>query len=294
MDGIYIILSFVILGVLFPIYIKLMKKYKLGQYIREEGPDLHNYKTGTPTAGGLLFISVSVIFGLIMKASFGLILSLILFGLIGFIDDFASIRKKNALGLRAYQKLILQVIFSIILISFTDVKPIFGFEVSKITYYLFWIFVITGASNAVNLTDGLDGLAGWVWITSILPMAFLAKDKFTFLVVSAVLSFLLFNTRPASVFMGDTGSLALGAFLATFAMYKGFEVHLIFSSTIFIAETLSVILQVGSYKLFKKRLFKMSPIHHHFELLGWKEEKIVGVFAAINLVISLSFVLTSW
>jgi len=294
MGYVYVILSFVISLVSFPVYIKLMKRYKLGQYIREEGPDLHNYKTGTPTAGGIIFIVVSAVIGLFIKVPIPLLLSLILFGLIGFIDDFASIRKKDALGLRAYQKLLLQIVFSIIIISFTEVRPIFGVEVSKFSYYFFWIFVITGASNAVNLTDGLDGLAGWVWVSSVLPMVFLFKDKFSLIVVSAVLCFLIFNTRPASIFMGDTGSLALGAFLATFAMYYDAEIQLVFSSSIFIIETLSVILQVSSYKMFRKRIFKMAPIHHHFELLGWKEEKIVGVFTAINLVISLSYIFARW
>jgi phospho-N-acetylmuramoyl-pentapeptide-transferase len=294
MGYVYVLLSFVISSVSFPVYIRLMRRYKLGQYIREEGPDLHNYKTGTPTAGGIIFIIVSIVFGFFIKAPITLLLSLILFGLIGFIDDFASIRKKNALGLRAYQKILLQIIFSILIISFTEVSPIFGFEVSKLTYYLFWVFVITGASNAVNLTDGLDGLAGWVWISAILPMAFLFNNKFSLIVVSAVLSFLLFNTRPASIFMGDTGSLALGAFLATLAMYYNAEIQLVFSSSIFIVETLSVILQVSSFKFFRKRIFKMAPIHHHFELLGWKEEKIVGVFTAINLVVSLSNIFVSW
>ncbi|SHH47833.1 phospho-N-acetylmuramoyl-pentapeptide-transferase [Thermosipho atlanticus] len=294
MEAVYIILAFVITSILFPIYIKIMRRYKLGQYIRKEGPDLHNYKTGTPTAGGILFVIISTIFGIIMRAPLVLILSLALFGIVGFIDDFASIKKKDALGLRAYQKFLLQVLFSIFIISFTDVKPIFGKEVSGFTFYLFWVFVIVGASNAVNLTDGLDGLAGWVWVTSILPMAFLLKDKFSLLVVATVLSFLLFNTRPASIFMGDTGSLALGAFLATFALYYNAETQLAFSSSIFIVETLSVILQVGSYKLFRRRIFKMSPIHHHFELIGWKEEKIVGVFSAINLVIAVSYMILSW
>ncbi|WP_126993237.1 phospho-N-acetylmuramoyl-pentapeptide-transferase [Thermosipho globiformans] len=282
------ILNFVITAILIYYYIKLMKKIRVGQYIREEGPDLHNYKSGTPTAAGIVFISTASIFLLISKAPIIFVLSLILFGFIGVIDDISSILKKNALGLRAYQKSLLQVIFSILLISFTTPKPIFGIEVSKTTYYIFWTFVIVGASNAVNLTDGLDGLAGWVWITSMVPLMVFTKDYSVLIIISSVLAFLLFNSRPASIFMGDTGSLALGAFLATYAMYYNIETQLVFSSTIFIVETLSVIIQVFSFKVFKKRVFKMSPIHHHFELLGWKEEKIVGVFSAVNLLISLS------
>lgn len=269
-----------------------MKRFKIGQYIREEGPDLHNYKTGTPTAAGIVFITTSSIFGLIFNMPKPLLLSLVLFGTIGFIDDVSSILKKKALGLKAYQKLILQIIFSILIISFSNQTIIFGTEVSKIIYYSFWIFVIVGASNAVNLTDGLDGLAGWVWVTSIIPLMIFTKDFSALFLIAGVLSFLLFNSRPASVFMGDTGSLALGAFLATYAFYHNAETQLIFSSSIFIIETLSVIIQVFSFKVFKKRVFKMSPIHHHFELLGWKEEKIVGVFSAVNLLISLSIL--SW
>ncbi|APT73678.1 phospho-N-acetylmuramoyl-pentapeptide-transferase [Thermosipho melanesiensis] len=283
------LLSFFSSAILTFFYINFMRKLKLGQYIREEGPDLHNYKTGTPTAGGVVFIIVALIFG-INKMQFPLVLSLLLFGGIGFLDDISSILKKQALGLRAYQKFFLQIIFSILIISYSNSYTIFGTNVSKITYYIFWTFVITGASNAVNLTDGLDGLAGWVWITSILPLSISTKDFSTFFLISSVLAFLLFNTRPASLFMGDTGSLALGAFLSTYAMIHSVETQLIFSSSIFIVETLSVILQVISFKLFKKRIFKMSPIHHHFELLGWKEEKIVGVFSAINLIVSLSII----
>ncbi|MBT1247779.1 MULTISPECIES: phospho-N-acetylmuramoyl-pentapeptide-transferase [unclassified Thermosipho (in: thermotogales)] len=282
------ILSFSISAFSTYLYIKFMRKVKLGQYIREEGPDLHNYKTGTPTAGGIIFVSIAVIFGIIYNITFPLILSLILFGFIGFLDDISSILKKQALGLRAYQKLFLQIMFSILIISYSTNSTIFGLNVSKMTYYAFWIFTITGASNAVNLTDGIDGLAGWVWITSIIPLSIYAKDFSTVFLISTVLAFLLFNTRPAKIFMGDTGSLSLGAFIATFAMLHGLEKELIFSSSIFIIETISVILQVTSFKIFKKRIFKMSPIHHHFELLGWKEEKIVGVFSAINLIIALT------
>ncbi|QTA37139.1 phospho-N-acetylmuramoyl-pentapeptide-transferase [Thermosipho ferrireducens] len=290
MEAYFIGLSFVLAAILYPLFIRMLKIKNIGQYIREEGPDLHNYKTGTPTAGGILFILISVLFGVILKVPLVFLLSLSLFGLIGFMDDVASIYKKDALGLKAWQKFLLQIIFAFGLVSLESTKPIFGVEVSRTLYNIFWIFVIVGASNAVNLTDGLDGLAGWVFITAILPFGFLKQDIFAIIVAAAVLSFLLYNTRPASIFMGDTGSLALGAFLATFAMHYNAEDALVFTSTIFIVETLSVIIQVSSFKLFNKRLFKMSPIHHHFELLGWKEEKIVGIFAGINLLIALTFI----
>ncbi|MGC8820942.1 MAG: phospho-N-acetylmuramoyl-pentapeptide-transferase [Fervidobacterium sp.] len=282
---------------MFPNFIEYMRKFKLGQYIRREGPDLHNYKEGTPTAGGVVFISIAIIGGLLAKIPKELLLTLVFYGFIGFLDDFISITKKRSLGLKAWQKLVLQFIFSLwianTVLQYRE-SCIFGIPVEKWLFYTFTMFLISGYSNATNLTDGLDGLAGWVFVTSMLPFIFFSKSlqQFSaiFVIIMPLLAFLVYNTRPAKVFMGDTGSLALGAYISTYAIMTGNELALIFFTSIFLLETISVILQVGSYKLMGKRIFKMAPIHHHFELLGWREEKIVGVFSAWNLAIAIFYI----
>ncbi len=292
MTSIALALEFLISALLFPKFIKYMKKLKLGQYIRQEGPNLHNYKEGTPTAGGIVFISVAVIGALILRQPIELILTLVLYGFIGFIDDFVSIFKKRSLGLKAWQKLVLQFSFSAWiayrLLGHYRTSTVFGLNVPEWLFYIFVMFLVSGYSNATNLTDGIDGLAGWVFVSSVIPFSILNKDiQGTMFIVIPVLAFLLFNSRPATVFMGDTGSLALGAYISTYSLIKGQELALLFFTSIFLLETLSVILQVGSYKLRGKRVFLMAPIHHHFEMKKWTEEKIVGVFTVWNLAISL-------
>jgi len=219
------------------------------------------------------------------------------YGFIGFLDDFVSIAKKRSLGLRAWQKLALQMAFSAwIAYSVLQYRQssIFDIPVPKWLFYIFTMLLVSGYSNATNLTDGIDGLAGWVFVTSALPFLILSSSsihsKSIIVLVMPVLAFLVYNTRPAKVFMGDTGSLVLGAYISTYALLTGNELSLIFFTTIFLLETISVMLQVGSYKLRGKRIFRMAPIHHHFELLGWKEEKIVGVFSAWNLAIALIYI----
>ena len=293
-----VLLSEFLVGlVIFPKYISYMKKLKLGQYIRQEGPDLHNYKEGTPTAGGIVFLSIALVAGIILGIPKELIFTILFYGFIGFLDDFVSIAKKRSLGLRAWQKLALQMAFSAwIAYSVLQYRQssIFDIPVPKWLFYIFTMLLVSGYSNATNLTDGLDGLAGWVFVTSALPFLILSSSsihsKSIIVLVMPVLAFLVYNTRPAKVFMGDTGSLVLGAYISTYALLTGNELPLIFFTTIFLLETISVMLQVGSYKLRGKRIFRMAPIHHHFELLGWKEEKIVGVFSAWNLAIALIYI----
>jgi len=293
-----VLLSEFLVGlVIFPKYISYMKKLKLGQYIRQEGPDLHNYKEGTPTAGGIVFLSIALVAGIILGIPKELIFTILFYGFIGFLDDFVSIAKKRSLGLRAWQKLALQMAFSAwIAYSVLQYRQssIFDIPVPKWLFYIFTMLLVSGYSNATNLTDGLDGLAGWVFVTSALPFLILSSSsihsKSIIVLVMPVLAFLVYNTRPAKVFMGDTGSLVLGAYISTYALLTGNELSLIFFTTIFLLETISVMLQVGSYKLRGKRIFRMAPIHHHFELLGWKEEKIVGVFSAWNLAIALIYI----
>jgi phospho-N-acetylmuramoyl-pentapeptide-transferase len=293
-----VLLSEFLVGlVIFPKYISYMKKLKLGQYIRQEGPDLHNYKEGTPTAGGIVFLSIALVAGIILGIPKELIFTILFYGFIGFLDDFVSIAKKRSLGLRAWQKLALQMAFSAwIAYSVLQYRQssIFDIPVPKWLFYIFTMLLVSGYSNATNLTDGIDGLAGWVFVTSALPFLILSSSsihsKSIIVLVMPVLAFLVYNTRPAKVFMGDTGSLVLGAYISTYALLTENELSLIFFTTIFLLETISVMLQVGSYKLRGKRIFRMAPIHHHFELLGWKEEKIVGVFSAWNLAIALIYI----
>ncbi|MGE7917767.1 phospho-N-acetylmuramoyl-pentapeptide-transferase [Viridibacillus sp. NPDC093762] len=294
--------SFVLTAITAPAVIPLLRRMKFGQSIREEGPKSHQKKAGTPTMGGVIFlfsiIATTIVLGYLNDAftsqSVVLILVLFGFGLIGFLDDGLKIIFKRNLGLTSLQKLIGQIIISIaayfllglgvfhntIQIPLTD----FAFNLGGF-YVLFLIFWLVGFSNAVNLTDGLDGLVSGT--ASIAFTAFgvlaLVNDQvdiaiFAFAVTGALLGFLIFNANPAKVFMGDTGSLALGGALAMLSVLVGHEVLLLLIGIIFVAETLSVILQVASFKLTGKRIFKMSPLHHHFELSGWSEWRIVLTF----------------
>ncbi|MFN6991842.1 MAG: phospho-N-acetylmuramoyl-pentapeptide-transferase [Fervidobacterium sp.] len=296
-QSVILFLEFLFALFIYPKFIEYMKKLKLGQYIRQEGPDLHNYKEGTPTAGGIVFISISIIAGIFLKLPKELLLTLLFYGFIGFLDDFVSIMKKRSLGLRAWQKLVLQFLFSIwiayTILQYRD-SSIFGFSAPKWLFYIFTMLLISGYSNATNLTDGIDGLAGWVFVSSMIPFTIIAKNpgdfNAIFVLIMPILAFLVYNTRPAKIFMGDTGSLALGAYISTYALMNSNELPLLFFTSIFLLETMSVILQVSSFKLRNgKRIFRMAPIHHHFELLGWKEEKIVGVFTAWNIAIALFY-----
>ncbi len=304
-------ISFVLTVILAPIGIPMLRRLKFGQSIREEGPQSHMKKAGTPTMGGILFV-ISIIattliagsiYNLFTTQTVVLLLVLVGFGVIGFLDDGIKVIFKRNLGLTSLQKLVGQIIISIaafmllrlgtfdtsIMIPFTDIKLDFG-----LFYIAFLIFWLVGFSNAVNLTDGLDGLVAGT--ASIAFAAFgviaLFNDQadialFAFAVTGALLGFLIFNANPAKVFMGDTGSLALGGALAMISVLVKAELLLLLIGLVFVIETLSVILQVGSYKLRKKRIFKMSPIHHHFELSGWSEWKVVLVFWSTGLIVAL-------
>ncbi|MCP1143938.1 phospho-N-acetylmuramoyl-pentapeptide-transferase [Lysinibacillus endophyticus] len=309
-------ISFIASVVLAPIAIPILRRLKFGQSIREEGPQSHMKKAGTPTMGGIIFlisiiattVIVGNIYNLFTTQSVVMILVLAGFGLIGFLDDGIKVIFKRNLGLTSIQKLIGQIIISIaaflllrlgtfdtsISIPFTDISIDFG-----ILYVGFLIFWLVGFSNAVNLTDGLDGLVAGTASIAFTAFGVIALFNeqhdvalFTFAVTGALLGFLIFNANPAKVFMGDTGSLALGGSLALVSVIVKEELLLLLIGLVFVIETLSVILQVGSYKLRKKRIFKMSPIHHHFELSGWSERKVVGVFWSTALVVALIAVLT--
>ncbi|AWE06580.1 phospho-N-acetylmuramoyl-pentapeptide-transferase [Lysinibacillus sp. 2017] len=307
--------SFLLTVILAPIGIPLLRRLKFGQSIREEGPKSHMKKAGTPTMGGIIFllaiivstIIVAMIFDLFTTQTVVLLLVLVGFGIIGFLDDGLKVIFKRNLGLTSIQKLIGQIAIAIaaflllrlgsfdtsVGIPYTDISLDLG-----IFYVAFLIFWLVGFSNAVNLTDGLDGLVSGT--ASIAFAAFgviaLFNDQadiaiFAFAVTGALLGFLIFNANPAKVFMGDTGSLALGGALAMISVLVKQEFLLLLIGLVFVIETLSVILQVGSFKLRKKRIFKMSPIHHHFELSGWSEWKVVIVFWSTGLVVALIAVL---
>lgn len=301
-------LALLLTVVLMPIFIPLLKRMKFGQSIREEGPESHMKKTGTPTMGGLVYLIaiivtvliVAMIADVLTAKVFVLLLVLFGFGLIGFLDDFIKVVLKRNLGLTSLQKLIAQIVIAAI--SFFLLNSV-GFDTAvtipftsislelSMVYVLFMIFWLVGFSNAVNLTDGLDGLVAGTASIAFAAYGVLAimQDEtgiaiFTFSVTGALLGFLVFNKYPAKVFMGDTGSLALGGALAMVSILLKQELLLLLIGLVFVIETLSVILQVGSFKLRKKRIFKMSPIHHHFELSGWSEWKVVTVFWLVGLI----------
>lgn len=309
-------ISFIVSVVLAPILIPILRRLKFGQSIREEGPQSHMKKAGTPTMGGVIFlisiiattVIVGNIFDLFTTQSVVMLLVLAGFGLIGFLDDGIKVIFKRNLGLTSLQKLIAQIIISIaaflllrlgtfdtsISIPFTELSINIG-----ILYVAFLIFWLVGFSNAVNLTDGLDGLVAGTASIAFTAYGVIALFNeqadvalFTFSVTGALLGFLIFNANPAKVFMGDTGSLALGGALALVSVIVKEELLLLLIGLVFVIETLSVILQVGSFKLRGKRIFKMSPIHHHFELSGWTERKVVGVFWSTALVVALIAVVT--
>lgn len=286
----------IILGM---VSIPLLKKYKARQAIREEGPKSHRVKAGTPTMGGLFLILSGVIVilgnGLIDKTVLWLLFLMIGHGILGFLDDFIKAEKKRNLGLTAKQKIMGQLILSIIF-CFGCVEMLhlpcaisIPFTASDISigwlYYPFVILVIVGASNAVNLTDGLDGLASGCCTVAFMAYSALCYmnglyDIAAFIIIMAgcCIGFLFFNYHPAKIFMGDTGSLALGGALAGIAVMTRTELLLVVLGMVFVVEALSVIIQVASFKLYGKRVFKMSPLHHHFELSGWSEVNVVWLF----------------
>lgn len=292
-------LAFIIALALGPVLIPILRRLKFGQSIREDGPQRHLAKAGTPTMGGLLILAALTVPSL-MFAGKDPRVWLALFvtlghGLIGFLDDFIKVVLKRNLGLKARQKLLGQIIMAVAL-AFTATTyfgrgtdlwiPLAGINLDfGALYYVLIFLVLIGTTNAVNLTDGLDGLAAGTTIVAACAYAVIALSfgqqplaVFCVSLAGAVLGFLRYNAHPAKVFMGDTGSLALGGALATVAVLTKTELLLVIVGGVFVIETLSVIIQVLSFKSTGRRVFKMSPIHHHFELSGWSETKVVTVF----------------
>jgi len=307
-----IIVSFLISLFLGPVVIPLLKRLKVGQSIREEGPKSHYRKSGTPTMGGVIII-LGILISVITSRYFtrevwAVIFFMMAFGAIGFIDDYIKVVLRRNLGLRAYQKIIGQLIFSILLAWYgskysvmgtTLVIPFFNAYIDLgVLYIPFVTFVIIGLVNAVNLTDGLDGLNTGVTLIVMAAFSLIANSlKETHpiyegiaLVSAAVsgscLGFLKHNANPAKVFMGDTGSLALGGAVSAVAVITNTVLLIPIIGGIYFAEALSVIIQVFHYKRTKRRVFKMAPIHHHFEMCGWKETKVVGVFWVVTLILA--------
>ena len=292
-----------------PFFIPELHKLKFGQSIREEGPKSHQAKSGTPTMGGIMII-LGITLGTVAVAPLSTEIMLALFIMLGhfvlgFLDDYIKVVKKRNLGLKAKQKMLGQIIIAVVTMVIgtrmlgidTSVwLPVANTSVNiGIGYYFLVLFVMVGASNAVNLTDGLDGLASGTMAIAASAYAAVClllghNDLAVFCVaiVGACLAFLRFNAHPAKVFKGDTGSLALGGAFAAVGILTHTEVLLAVIGLIFVCEALSVIIQVISFKTTGKRVFRMSPIHHHFELGGWSEWKVVFVFWAVGLLASVA------
>ena len=303
-----LLVSFIIPVIALPLFIKYLKKHNVGQKIRQEGPDLHQHKMGTPTMGGVIIILTLIIVVLLFvpynKYVLWSLVATVGFGLIGLIDDLIKYLKKRSLGLLTMQKLFLQIAFALLVAYCVQQNTDLGTEIYLpflknsidlgIMFVPFVVLVMISSVNAVNLTDGLDGLAGGLIIIAMLSFALIAyiqnmgsMSLFSLVVAFTSLGFLVYNFFPAQIFLGDVGSLALGGALASVAIFTRTELFLLIIGGVFVIETLSVILQVASAKLRGKIIFKMSPIHHHFELCGWKEPKIIIRFWITGAILAL-------
>lgn len=309
-----VLISFAISVILCPIVIPFLRRLKFGQYVRDDGPQSHLKKAGTPTMGGLIIlISVSVTSLLYMEVGpqiLPVLFSTVGFGLIGFLDDYIKIVMKRSMGLRAWQKMGLQIIVTGIFVYYYLVRlqyepkiliPFTGgmaggkyLTMPMWLFALFLFFVVVGTVNGTNFTDGLDGLASSVTLLVAVFFTVIAIGTgntvapVSSAVAGALMGFLVFNVYPASVFMGDTGSLALGGFVASAAFMLKMPLFIPIVGAVYLVEVLSVILQVGYFKLTHgKRIFKMAPIHHHFEQCGWSETKVVAVFSIATALLCL-------
>jgi phospho-N-acetylmuramoyl-pentapeptide-transferase len=306
-----LLLAFIGMVLLAPIYINLLQRLGIGKQIRADGPQAHFVKAGTPTMGGLLMVGVVLFLAMALRiekaATLTPALTLMGVGILGAIDDFVNVR--TGVGMRGRWKLVWQTVVALLAgyyiqqhFNITGINVPFVGElvIGPVLFVAFVAFVIVGTSNAVNLTDGLDGLAGGVLIFSFvayLLISLVAVEGvklahpelavFCALVIGALMGFLWFNVHPAQIFMGDSGSLSLGATLAVVATVNGQLPLLAVVGIVFFAVIMSVVLQVGSYRMFGRRIFRIAPLHHHFELIGWAEEKItlrfwiVAVLAAL-------------
>jgi phospho-N-acetylmuramoyl-pentapeptide-transferase len=298
--------SFVLAVLVGPLFIPMLRRLKFGQQVREEGPKSHLKKSGTPTMGGIIIL-VALTLAFLKFADRGpeywaILTACLGFGLIGFLDDYIKIAFKRSLGLTAKQKLAGQLLFSVLFCVFLiqmNHSTAIGFPGTNGSlelgwgYYLLVIVMFFATSNAVNFTDGLDGLLSGTSALAFGAYAIIAMEAtqhasaiFSAAMIGAVLGFLVFNAHPAKIFMGDTGSLGIGGGLAAVAILTKTELLLVIIGGVFVLEMLSVIIQVGSFKTRGKRIFKMSPIHHHFELSGWSEWRVVTSFWFVGLLLA--------
>lgn len=308
-----IMIGFLCSSILGLILIPILKKIKVRQKISIFVGETHRKKEGTPTMGGLIFILPTVVATLVLlitgKISYTSNLGIVLlvfvgYAFIGFLDDFLSIKKHNNEGLTTYQKLFLQVLIAV---GFFYIYMRSGGQTAWVVgtlhidiemgwlYGLFILLVLVGASNAVNLTDGLDGLAGGLSAIAFVAFSLISlmvgfEDMgiFSLILVGSIMGFLIYNTHPAKIFMGDTGSLALGGVMGAMAILTHRELTLLVVAGVFVIETLSVIIQVFWVQVFKRKLFLMTPIHHHFEKLGWQETDIVKLFWVFGLFLAMA------
>lgn len=307
-----LVIGFLITVLLSPIFIPFLRKLKFGQSIREEGPESHMKKSGTPTMGGIMiifsivatFMIVAIRFtNLSLSYEFWLLLFVLIgYGGLGFLDDFIKVALKRNLGLTSKQKLIGQLIIAIIFyitLQMNGFPTYIAIPGTNMSFELGWlyglliIFMLVGSSNAVNLTDGLDGLLAGTATVAFGAFAIIASyyypdfsliTIFCLAVIGALIGFLVFNAHPAKVFMGDTGSLALGGAIAAVSILMKMEILLVIIGGVFVIETLSVIIQVISFQTTGKRVFKMSPLHHHYELKGWSEWRVVMTFWFVAII----------
>jgi len=308
------VISFAVSYVAGKLIIPVLVKMKIGQSIKEIGPSWHMNKQGTPTMGGVIFISgivIAIVSAGIPAMIHGnlthvfILAFALVFGFIGFLDDYCKLKKKENTGLTAIQKAILQVIAAVLFVLAMRLTGVAGSElyipfaqitvhIPELVYYIFAIFVIVGTVNAVNLTDGVDGLASGVslpvaifYTIAAAVWGFESQGIFAAALTGGLAGFLVFNFHPAKVFMGDTGSLFLGGAVCALAFSLNMPLILVLIGLVYICEALSVILQVGYYKISHgKRIFRMAPIHHHFEKGGWNEYKVFAVFTGVSVLMA--------
>ncbi|MBC3886943.1 phospho-N-acetylmuramoyl-pentapeptide-transferase [Acetobacterium paludosum] len=309
-----LLISFAVVYLVTPHFIPVLRRLKFGQAIREEGPQSHLAKSGTPTMGGLVIQLGVVVAFILLSAVTGFwdffpVIVMLYFGCVGFIDDYIKVAKKHNLGLRAWQKLVLQCVGALAIslyayncstIGSELIVPFMHQPVDFGIWYIPLTFVaIVAIVNAVNLTDGLDGLASGVTLivslfffvgALILPES--ATAVFIGSIIGGCLGFLRHNSNPAAIFMGDTGSMALGGAVVVMAIVTQLELFLLIAGGLFVVEALSVVIQVGYFKATKgKRFFRMAPIHHHFELAGWSETRVVTVFWVVTAIfVAIAFI----
>ena len=303
-----VVIAFAISVLLCPVMIPFLKKLKFGQFVRDDGPESHLKKSGTPTMGGLIILCSIVITSLLYMRSNPQILPVLFvtlgFGLVGFLDDYIKVVMKRSMGLHAWQKMIGQfliaAVFAYYLANYTELGTsviipfTHGMEWNLgFWFYPFLFVVLLGTVNGTNFTDGLDGLLSSITVLTATFFTVVAigtasgLEPITCAAVGSLLGFLVYNVYPAKVFMGDTGSLALGGLIGATAVMLKMPIYIIIVGCIYLVEVLSVIIQVTYFKKTGKRVFKMAPIHHHFELSGWPETKVVAIFSIVTAILCL-------